>query len=328
MDPTQEGASGSVEDGAADILKLMDDESPPVDEEKAPAEEEVPTPEGETEKETEPTGTEEEEGEAIVSVSELAEANGWEVEDVLNLSIDVKVDGETQQTTLAEALKGFQLDSHLRNKDRDLSDKIRSATELSDKAQAQINERLSNLDSMVLAMEKQLVEDANDVDWKELKELDPEEYLMKKSEFTERATRVQEQRNSANDEQFKANSEYAKKQKEKLMTVPEFSTAEKFTAGTKAVADYLRTQGFSDEEIAGTVDHRAIQITLKAKLYDELLAKKPQTDKKVRNLPKVLKPGAKQSKGQILSKQQQQQMARLKKSGKQEDAAELMKDFL
>ena len=65
-----------------------------------------------------------------------------------------------------------------------------------------------------------------------------------------------------------------------------------FRTKEEQVADYLRTIGYADNEIAAAADPRAIVMAKKAMLYDQLQASKPSVQQRVASAPKMVRPGA------------------------------------
>lgn len=85
-----------------------------------------------------------------------------------------------------------------------------------------------------------------------------------------------------------------------------------------------KTYGYTDAELANTTDPRFVKLVADAAAYRKLQQSRPDVNKRVQETGKTLKPGA-----QISNKARKQQgideaRARLKKTGKTEDAAALI----
>jgi len=97
--------------------------------------------------------------------------------------------------------------------------------------------------------------------------------------------------------------------------LPDIADPVKGPAMRAALGEYLVKQGFSKEEVAGVDNHKALVIANKARLFDELMSKQPDTQKTVKAAPqKVLKAGT------VADKPEQAQVQatvikRLQKSG-------------
>ncbi|OWJ67441.1 hypothetical protein [Inquilinus limosus] len=73
--------------------------------------------------------------------------------------------------------------------------------------------------------------------------------------------------------------------------IPEWRDEGKRTKDQADIATFLRTTGYSQEEIAAVADARAVQIARKAMLYDRLMAQKPAAKKAPPVAAPTLKPG-------------------------------------
>ncbi len=81
-----------------------------------------------------------------------------------------------------------------------------------------------------------------------------------------------------------------------LDKLPDWKDADKAKAEQGRVREYLKNQGFTDDEVGGVSDHRAVLMARKAMLFDDLQAKAAANADKVKNLPapKVLQPGGRE----------------------------------
>jgi hypothetical protein len=86
--------------------------------------------------------------------------------------------------------------------------------------------------------------------------------------------------------------------------------------------------GFKAEEVNAITDPRAIKVLHDAMKYQELKAAKPQVGKKVVTVPKVVKPGTTSEKSDPVAEKWNEGMAKLKKSGRTEDAVAVAKLML
>jgi hypothetical protein len=77
-----------------------------------------------------------------------------------------------------------------------------------------------------------------------------------------------------------------------LAKLPQWRNSEQATKEKAALIQYLADNGFQQNEIAGIMDHRALLVTRKAWLYDQLQAQKSEKVKQLRDAPTMAKPGA------------------------------------
>lgn len=74
--------------------------------------------------------------------------------------------------------------------------------------------------------------------------------------------------------------------------LPEWRDPKRASTEKRQVAEFLRTVGYSDGEIAQAADPRAIAMARDAMKYRELMATKPSVDQRIKSAPKVVKPGS------------------------------------
>ena len=104
-----------------------------------------------------------------------------------------------------------------------------------------------------------------------------------------------------------------------LVAIPEWKDAAKAKTEGEALWQYAKTAGFTDDDLQGVSDHRAVLMLRKAMLYDQLLAQKPRVSVPAK-VPPTAKPGAQRAAPRNDPLQAAQQ--RLAKTGKVDDAAE------
>jgi hypothetical protein len=114
-----------------------------------------------------------------------------------------------------------------------------------------------------------------------------------------------------------------------LMTevVPEWGDTEKRTELAGKIRGYADTQGFSADEIEGLVDHRSLNVLIKAMKYDALENGQIK-NKKIRNKSTLVTSGTSRTKETVNRKKRGAQINQLKESGSYKDAAKLLEDLL
>ena len=81
---------------------------------------------------------------------------------------------------------------------------------------------------------------------------------------------------------------------------------------------------FSEQEVSNIADARGVLAIRKAYLYDELMAKKPVAQKKVKKAPKVTKSGKPTTKAQSNANRKKQALERLNKTGSKDAAVDVL----
>jgi len=323
---------GSVTEAQEALLSLMEpEEEKPKDEEAAPTEEEEST------EETQDESLEEESEEE----SEEEEAEESDEEEEEELLYAVKVDGEEQEVSLDELLKGYSRQSDYTRKTQDLSTERREMESLQEKynsemaqIQAERQQYTEYLNQIVERSMGGLDKYAN-IDWESMKSSDPIEYVTKREEFREAQEKIQAMRN----EQATAQQKQAEESKQlhaqmvqeehlKLVSAePEWGEPEKQKELAGTVRKYALSQGFSEEELNSLVDHRSVLVLMKAAKFDAMDNANIKS-KKLKNKPKVVRSGkGVSSRGNEKSKRTAQ-MKRLRGTGHIDDASALLEDFI
>jgi hypothetical protein len=153
---------------------------------------------------------------------------------------------------------------------------------------SQINEQLAEL--------KAMVELDEEIDWVELRETDPDEYIERKEKADKRKAAV---------EKFKAEPEDSPltpdELKEEQSTLfgghPDWfddkgKTTKTYTDDMEALNSYCKNAGFTEAEVKGMPRARYIETLLKAAKYDELQERGKEVKKRVKKATLVTKPKA------------------------------------
>ncbi len=125
--------------------------------------------------------------------------------------------------------------------------------------------------------------------------------------------------------------ELAKAAHERLIdALPHLADQAKLDAETADMQGYLKSEGFSNDELAvlngaSATDHRLTVIARKAMLYDKLQKTRPKVTKKVANKPKLVRPGAARSKDYKAAERESRSLDALRKNPRSREAA--MKAF-
>jgi uncharacterized protein YlaI len=131
------------------------------------------------------------------------------------------------------------------------------------------------------------------------------------------------------------NAEAQKVQKEAVQVerarmveaLPEWGDPDKQKELATDVKSYALTQGFSEEELNSLIDHRSVLVLMKAAKYDAL-ENADVKSKKLKNKPKVIRSGKGKGRGSDSKSKLDAKMKRLQQTGRVDDAALLMEDFI
>ena len=323
---------GSLWEAQAALLKMTEPEGEtPETEEATPTEEEESQPvaedesfEEESEEEEEPEGEEESE-----------ETDGEEEE-----LYAVTVNGEEVAVSLDELLSGYSRQSDYTRKTQEIAGERKGMEELQQQYNSQVaqiqQERQQYMDALtnIIAGQGSEIEKFANVNWDELREADPIEYVTTREQYREAQERIQsmqyQQAQVAQAQQAQMNQarhEMLKVERGKLVeALPEWDEPGTQKELANTLQSYAKTQGFTQEELTELIDHRSILVLLKAHKYDQLQNSDVKS-KKLKNKPKVIRSGTgTTSKGTSKSKRAAK-MKRLQSSGHVDDAVSILEDM-
>ena len=297
-------------------------------------------PETETPETEEAQPTEEEESTGETQDASLEEESEEEEEAEEELLYAVTINGEEQEVTLDELMKGYSRQSDYTRKTQDVAKERRNMDTLQQQynsglAQMQ-QERQQYLESLnqIISNSASNLDKFVNVDWDSLKEHDPLEYVTKREEYREAQERVQamqqehyavQQKQSQDAQRFRSHA--LQEEHGKLVSIlPEWGEPEKQKKLVSEIRSYASGQGFSDEELNSLVDHRSLIVLMKAQKYDKL-QKADIKSKKLKNKPRVIRAGSGKDKKEDSRSSAKQKMKRLRQSGHVDDAASLLEDM-
>ena len=323
---------GSVTEAQEALLSLLDPE-----EEKPQEEEAEPTEVEESQPEEEDESFEEEEEEESEEEDESEPADE-EVEEELYA---VTVDGEEVGVTLDELMKGYSRQSDYTKKTQQIAKDRRETGSLQEKynseiaqIQAERQQYMENLQQIIENSSGDVGSFAN-IDWKELKDSDPIEYVTKREEFREAQENVQSlksQRESVRQKQARDAESLHKAAMEEehgklVAALPEWNDPKKKEKLSSDIKSYGLSQGFTEEELGSLVDHRSVLVLLKALKYDNVQSSDMKA-KKLKNKPRLIRSGKGRSSSQANKSKRTAQMKRLRGTGHLDDASALLEDFI
>lgn len=246
--------------------------------------------------------------------------------EVLNWNGEEKKVTKTELRELAQ--KGFDYTQ----KTQQLADERREVEATIKQAQQSI--ALQNQQVEIIASVKSLdsqLAHFQGVNWHQLAEQDPVEYLKLNQSYRDlkearegEVQKFQQQASYLQQLHAQQHNEVLQREAKALSELPEFK-GDKAIESKAQVKTYLRSAGFSDEEIAQVVDHRYVKVALEAAQWRKLQASKANVTKKVADVPKVVKPGTNKPQPK---KADLEMRSKLKSTGRSEYAAALIEKML
>lgn len=229
----------------------------------------------------------------VTEVEETDESEESEAED----EADDTKDGEQELVYLDLDGKEVGLDEVRKWRDGHLmqADYTRKTTELAEERKALQTEREQLADLNTLHAELQaLVQEDEAVNWEELREDDPEEYIAQKEKADKRKAAVEKLKSEAVSQPVFSDEELVSEQALMLDNNPGWvvdgKSTKAFDADQKLMNEYFQANGFTNEDVGGMYKARYIQTCLKAAKYDALQKKGSAIKSKAKKAILVTKP--------------------------------------
>jgi len=294
---------------------------------EAQPEEEQSEPESEEIESAEPQEEAEETSEEVEGEDEESEEQALRKQKFI-----VKVDGKEIEVQKEELIRGYQREADYTRKTQKLAEErkiVESEFQQVRGEREQYSQILGQLQQKLQQFEPQ------QPDWNRLEVEDPTEYARQWTSHQRR----QQQQYAVQMEQMRLNQLYQAESQKQIQNVlaqetvilkekiPEWNSPEKAKAEGKALLEYGQKLGFSEQELNGISDSRALLALHKAWKYDQMMSKRPEFQAKMKKAPRMASPG---SSGSLSSKSSDINNAkkRLAQTGSVRDAASLFEKFI
>jgi hypothetical protein len=271
------------------------------------------------------------------TLEELAERLGWDLDKVLNLKTKTKIDGKEDSKLLRDLVKSHQLEGHLNQKLMAFADEKKAfETERQTHIQQQ-HHKMLQMDAALQVATRMLQGEFADVNWQQLQNENPLEFNQRYVAFQQRQVQLNHmadllghERKTAEAQTAQQQQAYLSEQKTLMETkMPEWNDSAK---RDKDIAEWVPVlkdaYGITEQELRSREDHREILVLRDAIKWQQLQKAKPAIVNKVKTAPKLLKPGAPQSRAAQEGLLLKQERDRLRKSGKVIDAKAPLKRLL
>lgn len=268
-------------------------------------------------------------------IDEVAEAAGMEVQEFLDaVKARTNVDGELGEVSLAALLKGHQLESSFTRKNQQWIEQQKAEKAELEKQRTELGNHLRNAGLTFQLAQQQLHSDFQSIDWAALEKSDPQKYVLQRQRFGERQAQLNQaiQQATAQAEQAVAaqqrqqeEADQARMERERelmLKAIPEWKDDSQFDADRVKVAQYLNQFGFGEDDMGLLTDHRFILLARAAMTGKR--APQQELRQKLKQAPRLVRSGKQQPRGSSETKLAQELKRKLGKTGKVDDAAELL----
>lgn len=230
-----------------------------------------------------------------------ADESAFDVDEDGSVLVKTKIDGEEGRVKFADLIKDHQLRGHAEKQVREAAEVRKQAQEYAQQVQQQIQVQQAVVGKIAeaKAIEAELA-NYQGINWQALIDSDPVQAMKlehqmrdlqgkhgaKVNEINQAAQQVQQQQ-----QQHTAASLETERQA-LMQAVPEWSNEATATREKQAIAADLKARGYSDNDIKGLSDHKAVLLARDAMLYRQQKAAGSVLEKQVRAAPKIIKPGS------------------------------------
>lgn len=270
-----------------------------------------------------------EEDEVEVEASEDDEEAEDEPANEAPVLYDVKVDGVEEKVTLDELKRGYSGQKYIQQKMQEVS----SARKQTEEAYLGLQAEMQSLQELNRRIQSGELLVPPRKPSSELMQENPIAYWEQKAKYDEDLEQYQQQSayighqlELAKQSQDRAKLAKVQQEAQKLVRIlPDLADANKAKViKTKMLESALNTYGFTQDEMDVLDDSRNFLVLHDAMKYREIMAGKSKAEAKAKGAKPVIKPGAKKSQASRRTKQLERQRAKLKTSGRIEDALGLI----
>ena len=241
--------------------------------------------------------------------------------------IATNTDGEIKQLPLSDVISGYQMQSSLTQNQMKLVDDRKTFDADRTRVLEETQQNLQTSLFMSEHMEKELLNEYNQIDWNDLRSRDPAEYTALRQDYADKAKGIEGLKQKAGEAikefQFKADEEFnanqhthiAEERTRLLNRRPDLADQKVYDTKMELARKFLTdTYGITEEEISQIFDHRLVSMVLDAQDFHKGKAQvKAKT--KGRKIPKFQKPGARRDKGTKAARAAKATKKALKESG-------------
>lgn len=248
-----------------------------------------------------------------------------------NTRVRVVIDGQEQEVTLEEALKGYSREAVFTRRMQDLA----AQRKTQESEFTAVRGERAKYAELMSQLERVLTDNTGpEPDWVKIQTEQPDQFPVLWAQWQQRKEElkvVADERARAQTavqrDHAEAHQRYVGEEQTKLLdAIPEWKDAEKAKAGKAELVAYAEQIGFSREELAQVADHRAVLLLRKAMLFDKAQANKPAIVKRIEKI-KTATPGPTQAAKKPTSDVTKARQ-RLAKTGSIDDAADAFATLL
>ena len=224
-----------------------------------------------------------------------------DVADDGSVMVKTKIDGEEGKVKFADLIKSYQLQGHVDKQVREAADMRKQAQEYAQavQQQTQVQQAVVGKIAEAKVIEQQLAQ-YQGINWNALEDSDPVQAMRLQRQFGElkqayqaKVDEVNQAQNYVQQQKSQHTAASLETERQALMKAcPEWSSEAVATKEKQAITADLLSRGYSERDIQGLSDHKAVLLARDAMLYRQQKAAGSTTEKLVRQAPKITKPGS------------------------------------
>ncbi|MBL4940918.1 MAG: hypothetical protein JKY81_04570 [Colwellia sp.] len=222
---------------------------------------------------------------------------------------------ETSLTQILEWQQGNLRQSDYTKKTTNVAEKDKAL----DAKSLQLDAALQSLNDKVSALDSLISEEEASINWDELADDDPAEYLKQERKLKAKKAKLKDAK-SQQKEQF--NAKLAEESEILIGKMPAWSDPQVRDSEFKSALEYASSIGM---DLSGVSDHRIYLSLVQASKFNAIDSKKALTAKKVRKAPKAIKAVKGKSKAKLTEIEDAK--ARLRRTGSKMDAVNAIKQL-
>lgn len=236
----------------------------------------------------------------------------------------VKVGGKEREVSFDQLLENYSKGEDYTNKTMSLADERKALEAQKAEYDQTFSAEKQKLDATMQKLSELIVDQEKAINWEELRDIDPSEYLKQRE--------IQENRKKAlNEAQLENNTAREAKRQEALASESqkllsaigdEWSDPEVQTKEVKDMYTYIESMGMSPDELSQIIDHRFWVIARQGMKFQQLQKAGSVVKKQVKAAPKTVKSGKPTKR---IQREVDAAGSKLRKSGGVDDAVALLR---
>jgi hypothetical protein len=276
----------------------------PIEPVEEPKEELPEVPVEASEESPEPMEAEEET--TISTLSQVLEAEGYDQGEFMSLEVEQKIDGETRKVKLSDVIATNQTLAAADKRLEEVKEKAKSQNQALAAREQELDQTFEVAGAILKDQATQLDAKKKAHETDPLRQQDPAEWAAKDREIDREiqsfqqkvlgfSNAYQQQKTKSTEESEQALQARLVKEKESLLELlPEWKDEDVMSKEQEQLASYLVGQDLTPESYETVLyDHKLFLMARKAAKYDEIQSRAEPAKKKLRKVPKTLKPGSK-----------------------------------